>query len=102
MVKKLKIKKFRGMFMKDELPKKVHKVQCGIINLEDSSKEGSHWTTYFKNNDKYYFDSYGNAPPPKSLVKYLGPKNLVYNEERYQNYDDPPICGHLCLIFCGI
>jgi len=24
-------------------------------------------------------------------------KNLLYNE-RFQNYNDPPICGHLCLI----
>ena len=38
--------------MKDELPKNVHKVECDIINLEDSSKEGSHWTAYYKNNDK--------------------------------------------------
>ena len=52
MVKKLKVKNFRGVFMKDELPKNVHKVECDIINLEDSSKEGSHWTAYYKNNDK--------------------------------------------------
>ena len=52
MVKKLKIKNIRGVFMTDELPKKVHKVECRIINLEDSSKEGSHCTAYFKHNDK--------------------------------------------------
>ena len=49
-------------------------------------------------NKKYYFDSYGYAPPPKELVKYLGPESLVYNSERIQYYNDPPICGHLCLI----
>jgi len=38
------------------------------------------------------------APPQKELVKYLGPENLVYNTERIQYYNDPPICGHLCLI----
>ena len=33
-----------------------------------------------------------------NMLKYLGSKNLVYNNARFQNYDDPPICGHLCLI----
>ena len=98
LAKDLKIKHFRGVFMKDELPPKANKVECGIINLENSDKEGSHWAAYYKNGDKkYYFNSYGNAPPPKELVKYLGPENLVYNSERFQNYDDPPICGHLGL-----
>lgn len=98
--KKFEIKHFRGVFMKDELPLKTNKVECGIINLQNSSKPGSHWTAYYKTlcNFKYYFDSYGNACPPKELVKYLGKNNLFYNEERIQNYDDPPICGHLCIL----
>jgi hypothetical protein len=29
-------KKFRGVFMKDELPQKINKIECGIINLENS------------------------------------------------------------------
>ena len=83
--------------MKDELPKK-NQIECGIINLENSYQEGSHWTAYYKNKDKkYYFDSYEDAPPPKELVRYLGSKNLVYNNRRFQNYNDPPICVHLCL-----
>ena len=31
-------------------------------------------------------------------IRYLGFKNVVYNNKIFQNYDDPPICGHLCLI----
>ena len=97
---KFKIKHFRGVFMKDELPLKTRKVECGIINLQNSSEVGSHWTAYYKTscNYKYYFDSYGNTHPPKELVKYLGKNNLFYNEERIQNYHDPPICGHLCVL----
>jgi len=61
--------------MQGELPQRIKKVECGIINLENSDKNGSHWTAYYKNNDKkYYFDSYGNAPHSKQLVKYLGSK----------------------------
>jgi hypothetical protein len=85
--------------MKDALPQKINKVECGIINLEDSNEDDSHWTAYYKNNGiKYYFDSYGFARPPKQLVKYLGSENLFYNEDRVQNYNSPPFYGHLCLL----
>lgn len=86
--------------MKDELPSKPNQNECGILNLENSNQNGSHWTAWYKKGDfKIYFDSYGDANPSKELVKYLGKDNLWYNKERYQNYDDPPICGHLCLLF---
>ena len=52
LVKNLKISHFRGVFMKDELPKKIYRVECGIINLEDSIQDGSHWTAYYKNDNK--------------------------------------------------
>jgi hypothetical protein len=102
MVKKnLKLKILEVFFMKDELPQKVNKTECGI-NSEESDEEGSHWTAYYKNsNKKYYYDSYGNIFPPKTLVKYLGSEILVYNEDMIQNFDDPPIWGHLCLIVFG-
>ena len=84
--------------MKDKLPPKANKIECGIINLENSDKQGSHWVPYYKNSDKKYdFNSYGISPSPKELVKYLGPENLVYNSKRFQTYNDLPICGHLCL-----
>jgi len=99
LAKDLKIKHFRDVFMKDALPQKSNKIECGIINLENTDQSGSHWVAYYKNNDKkFYFDSYGNASPPKEIVKYLGPENLFYNSKRFQNYNDPLICGHLCLI----
>jgi len=96
--KVLKIKNFRGVFMKDQLPKKIREKECGIINLENYYQEGSHWVAYYKNKDeKYYFDSYGKLPPPRALDRYLGYKNIEQNKWRFKNYDDPPICGHLCL-----
>ena len=57
--------------MKYDLPQKVKNVECGIINLEESDEDGSHWTAYYKNNDiKYYFDSYGNTRLPKEISEY--------------------------------
>jgi len=50
LVKNPKIKDFRGVFMKEELPLKVKKTECGVINLQNTNEEGSHWTAYYKNN----------------------------------------------------
>ncbi len=49
LAKKLEIKNFRGIFMRDTLPKKVKKEECGIINLDLSINIGTHWVCYFKN-----------------------------------------------------
>ena len=93
--KKLKIKKFRGVFVRDELPKKPRKVECGILNLCDSQGSGTHWVSWYKKgNLKIYFDSYGLAPPVE-LINYLK-RPVYYNSERIQP-DGVVICGHLCL-----
>src|SRR6188768_4061763 len=93
--KKLNINNFRDVFLRDELPKKPRANECGILNLDDSSGRGSHWTCWIKRaKDKIYFDTYG-LPPPTELVKYL--KSPVhYNSERIQP-DNEVFCGHLCL-----
>ena len=93
--KKLKIRNFRGVFLRDELPKKPRKNECGIMNLDDSSGKGTHYVAWFKkNNQKYYFDSYG-IQAANEMIKYLG-HPLYYNTERIQP-DDEVFCGHLCL-----
>ena len=93
--KNLKIKNMRGVFVRDELPKRPKKVECGILNLDDSQGNGTHWTAWIKkDNEKQYFDSYGLAPPVE-LVEYLKDP-VYYNSERVQP-DGAVICGHLCL-----
>lgn len=89
---------FRGVFMRDNLPKKPWQKECGIVNLDLSSGPGTHWVAYYKNNNEIeYFDSFGNLRPPEEIVNYLG-YNIRYNYIKYQNYDTV-ICGHLCLEF---
>ncbi|KAE9522076.1 hypothetical protein AGLY_017520 [Aphis glycines] len=67
-VRKLKINHFRGVFSRDSLPKKPHVIECGILNLDISSGDGSHWVAFHKNKDKViYFDSFGDLPPPIEL-----------------------------------
>ena len=93
--KKLKIKNFRGVFVRDELPKKPRKKECGIVNTGDSSTDGFHWVCWYKNEDKKYsFDSYAQ-PALVELVDYLK-GSVYYNSERVQ-FGNTSYCGHLCL-----
>jgi hypothetical protein len=93
--KKLGIKNFRGVFVRDELPKNPNKVECGILNTGDSSTNGFHWICWHKNGKtKICFDSYA-LPPPVELVEYLK-KPVWYNSERVQ-FGNTVFCGHLCL-----
>jgi hypothetical protein len=93
--KKLNILNFRGFFMRDDLPKKPKRNECGILNLDDSGGKGTHYVGWVKNReDKLYFDSYGLLPPTE-LLKYLGDP-VYYNSERIQP-DNEVFCGHLCL-----
>lgn len=102
-VKILNIPNFRGVFMRNKLPKKINKVETGIINLDNSDGLGTHWTAYVKNNKNIiYFDSFGNLRPPKELITYFfsdgGINKVIYNHDSYQSYDSSN-CGQLCLLF---
>ena len=93
--KRLNINNFRGVFLRDELPERPRANECGILNLDDSSGNGTHWVGWIKRgNYKVYFDGYG-LPPPVELVKYLH-SPVYYNSERIQP-DNEVFCGHLCL-----
>jgi len=91
----LEILNFRGVFQRDVLPKRAQKVECNILNLDDSFGGGSHWTAWFKNNnEKLYFDSFAIRPPIE-LEDYLK-SPIYYNTEEVQPRDQV-FCGHLCL-----
>jgi hypothetical protein len=92
----MKIKIFRGVFMRDELKKMTPKqIECGIFNLNTSKEPGSHWVCWFKRgNEKLYFDSYGLVPP-QELVDYLGTP-ILRNTEQLQNFNQTN-CGEFCL-----
>ena len=93
--KGLGIRHFRGVFMKDVLPRKIRKKECGIVNLEDFEDKGSHWICYFKNEKQnIFFDSYG-ADPPVEVKQYLG-KNVFVSTFQIQAFGTP-ICGEFCL-----
>ena len=61
--KKLSLDGFRGVCLPDTLPTKTKLNECGILNLDSSSGDGTHWAMWFKKGkDMFYFDSYGVQP----------------------------------------
>ena len=93
--KKLSLDVFRGVFLRDTLPTKTKLNECGILNLNSSSGDGTHWVMWFKKGkDKFYFDSYGVQPPSELIVYLKSP--IFYNSERVQRNGEV-YCGHLCL-----
>lgn len=88
---------FRGVYMRDSLPKCPKKVECAIVNLDSFKNHGTHWVAYAKDNNYCeYFNSYGDLQPPQELIKYLKNHNISYNYNSYQKFNTVN-CGHLCL-----
>ena len=100
----LKIPHFRGVFMRDELPKEVESTECGVMNFNTHDQSGSHWVCYMKKGKtRIYFDSFGQITPLE-LQKYLKTTMELQNGipviERNTSIVQKPntkICGHLCL-----
>ena len=93
--KKLSLYGFRWVFLRGTLTKKVKSIECGILNLDSSSGDGTHWVMWFKKGkEQFYFDSNG-VQPPGELIAYLK-SPIFYISERVQQNGEV-FCGHLCL-----
>ena len=98
-IKRLGIKHFRGIYSRDNLPKKIIK-ECGIINLDDMRGPGTHWVCYRNiNNLVEYFDPFGLIMPNEAL-KYFNTsgKQIVYSMDEIQNRNTV-LCGYWCLYY---
>ena len=100
-VKKLKIKKFRGVFSKDMLPAQMKGNESVIINIQDYlDGGGTHWVCVYNNPDNpdcIYFDSFGMRPSDV-VIKYMktAGKGIVYNSGHIQNMNSI-MCGYWCI-----
>ncbi len=102
--KKLKIKDFRGVFMRDTLPRQPYSKECGIMNFNTSKQEGSHWVCYsIDEHKRIYFDSFGQVTPIE-LQKYLKTKSewdtsqqVIQRNTDIVQHLNTHVCGHLCL-----
>lgn len=86
--------------MRNTLPARPQQNECAIVNLDSNEGAGTHWVAYCKRrNSVYYFDSFGNLPPPMELIRYLGSgAHIIFNYKKYQDYGSV-VCGQLCLNF---
>ena len=102
-VQDLEIPNFRGVFMRDTLPKTPKSNECGIMNFNTSGESGSHWVCYLKNGlNRIYFDSFGCISPIE-VQKYLKTKseyenNILCIQRNTDQVQQPntQICGQLC------
>lgn len=85
--------------MRDSLPSNPRIKESAVVNLDDTSGQGTHWVCYKKTGSTvYYYDSFGNLGPPRELCTYLAGCTVYYNYERQQSFNSV-VCGHLCLKF---
>jgi phosphoribosyl 1,2-cyclic phosphodiesterase len=99
--KRLKIPFFRGVYMRDTLPKTGPlENESAIVNLDTSTGTGTHWVCYMKIGSVVeYYDSFAIPPPYEVQVYLQGIHNTVlFNYEQDQRTNQV-ICGHLCLKF---
>ena len=62
LMQKLVINNFRGVYMRDTLPTTPSHRECGIVNLNTSSKAGNHRVCYYKDGKRrLYFDFFGRS-----------------------------------------
>ena len=74
---------FRGVFLRDTLPKKSKIKRMWYFKFRFIFCDGTHWVIWFKKGEEnFYFNSYG-VQPPSELIAY--PKSpIFYNSERVQ------------------
>ncbi len=92
----LKIPSFHCL-MRDEILK-IDNIQLPIsiiLNLEDSPKNGSHWTLLFVDNkEKIYFSSYGDIMPVevKQFMKKIDNRPILTSDLAIQKFEETT-CG---------
>lgn len=74
--------------MRNNLPKRCNKQECGVINLDDINGSGTHWVSYNKHDKTcFYFDSFGDLQPFREFTNYVGHDCTIhFNYTQYQKY----------------
>ena len=96
LAKELQIPNFHCL-MRDEILK-IDNIQLPIsiiMNLEDSSKSGSHFTLLFADKDqKCYYSSFGDIMPVevKQFMKKIDNRPILTSDHQIQNFEETT-CG---------
>ena len=89
---------FDGCYSKDALPKKMLLTKFYIINLDDSSGQGTHWTMGASNSKQViYFDTFG-VTCPVNVLKFMrtAKKPMYYSTTTLQDMKSE-LCGYYCI-----
>lgn len=99
-LKKLSI--FRGVYARDNLPKKFRRPAAFVVNTDSKSERGEHWVAIFVDKSGLeYFDPLGFPPLHKLLLKFIklnSRKRFHYNCKTIQN-PESTLCGKYCIAF---
>ena len=69
----------------------------GFFNIDNGSQGGTYWCCFIiKDNNSFYFDSFGGQPA-KFLLKQL-PKPIIYHNYKIQDINSR-LCDSYCLYF---
>ena len=95
--------RFNEVYFRDNLSKcrSTEKIKIGayVINLDEYSDIGTHWTALYVNNKTVtYFDNFGVEHIPKEIKKIINNKNIIANIFRLQAYYSV-MCGYFCIGF---
>lgn len=98
---------FRGVYSLDTLPikKNIKKPAAFVVNTDPSNKPGTHWIAiYFpKNGCAEYYDSYGQWPPHKNFLNFIGKNNkkkkiVLHSKKKLQSHLSI-VCGKYCCLY---
>ena len=93
---------YGGTYSKDMLPNKMEN-KFYIINLDDSTGLGSHWTMIAPLKRTIYFDAFG-APPPVNALRFMKTRKNPMKSEKTMYYSTlqlqdikSSLCGYYCI-----
>jgi hypothetical protein len=81
-----------GVYSKDQIPP-LRPNTWAIINMDNSTGQGTHWVCYKSSKPALYFDSFG-LPPPKEIANLSD--NIIYNHKQIQDINSTA-CGYFCI-----
>ena len=91
-------KNYIGTYSKDNVPI-LKNNQSTIINLQNSNKNGSHWVSYKKIDNKiFHFDSYAVSFIPDIIKNQYPNHKFICNIYRIQSIDSVQ-CARYCILF---
>lgn len=91
-----------GVFPSDRVPRVWSKPAAIIANLDDHTRQGSHWVAFYVSHDGLgaYFDSLGFPPLIPAFTNRLkiNSRRYEWNEKKLQS-NSSSVCGQYCLVF---